>query len=103
MYRFMMMVNEKHHQDFNDYESLYQWTIDHIPEFWSAMWEFADIRASHPFREIVDDLKKLPGAKWFSGARLNFAENLLRYRDDHVAISFRGEDKVSLKMTYRGL
>jgi len=103
MYRFMMMINEKHRQDFNDYESLYQWSVEHIQEFWAAMWEFADIRSSHPYREVVDDLKKFPGAKWFSGSSLNFAENLLRYRDDRIALSFRGEDKVSLKLSYKEL
>ena len=52
---------------------------------------------------MVDDLKKFPGAKWFPGAKLNFAENLLRYRDDRLAFIFRGETQKSAKMTYREL
>jgi len=55
------------------------------------MWDFAEIRASCGYNEVVDDLHHFPGVKWFSGARLNFAENLLRYRDDRLAFIFRGE------------
>ena len=84
MFRFMSAVNEKHRTSFSSYAELYKWSIDHIPDFWAAMWNFADIIASQKARQVVDDPGKMPGAKWFSGARLNFAENLLRYRDDQV-------------------
>jgi len=67
------------------------------------MWEFADIKASKPYDQVIDDVTRMPGAKWFSGARLNFAENLLRYRDDQVALIFKGEDHDSTTMTYSEL
>jgi acetoacetyl-CoA synthetase len=67
------------------------------------MWEFAEIRASKPYDQVVDDLTKMPGAKWFSGARLNFAENLLRYKDNQVALIFKGEDHDTIKLTYAEL
>ena len=67
------------------------------------MWEFADIKASRPYDRVVDDLKVFPGTKWFPGARLNFAENLLRYRDDRLAFIFRGETQKSTQMTYAEL
>ncbi len=103
MYRFMNFVNHKENRDFSDYESLYQWSVDSIPDFWRAVWEFADIKASQQYREVVDDPKKMPGARWFSGARLSFAENLLRYRDDHLAIVFQGEDREVREMSYAQL
>jgi acetoacetyl-CoA synthetase len=103
MYRFMNFVNEKISQNFTEYASLYQWSIDNIPDFWAALWEFVEIKASKPYNLIIDDLTKMPGAKWFSGARLNFAENLLRYKDRKTALVFRGEDRVSRKMTYAQL
>ena len=103
MYRFTGFINEKYNKNFDDYESLYQWSIQNIPHFWSAMWEFAEIKASQPYHEVIDDLNKMPGAKWFSGVRLNFAENLLRYRDDEVALIFKGEAHDSVKMTYAEL
>ena len=90
MYRFMSLVNEKFNQEFDDYGPLYEWSIENVSNFWATMWEFADIIASKPFDEVVDDATKMPGAKWFAGARLNFAENLLRYRDDRVALIFKG-------------
>jgi len=103
MYRFMRLVNEKYAKNFSVYPSLYEWSIENIPAFWKTLWEFAEIKASRPYDQIVDDLTKMPGAKWFSGARLNFAENLLRYRDEQVALIFKGEARDSVKMTYAEL
>ncbi len=103
LYRFMQMVNQRYHQSFNDYDSLYRWSVANIPDFWSAMWDFSEIKASQPYAEVIDDPKRMPGAKWFSRARLNFAQNLLRFRDDRVALSFRGEDRVAIQMTYAEL
>jgi len=103
IYRFMCFINERHEKDFSDYEGLYQWSIDNIPDFWQSMWDFARTKASRTYDQVIDDLSKMPGAKWFSGARLNFAENLLRYRDDPVALVFRGEDQKEAKMTYAEL
>jgi acetoacetyl-CoA synthetase len=103
MYRFMNVINEKYGQNLADYGSLFQWSIENIPDFWKSMWEFGEIKASQPYTEVVDDLGKMPGAKWFSGARLNFAENLLRFRDDHVALIFKGEAQDSVRMTYAEL
>jgi len=103
MYRFMNFINAKHHRDFSEYASLYQWSIENISDFWASMWEFAEIIASRPYDQIIDDVGKMPGAKWFSGSLLNFAENLLRYRDDRPALVFRGEDRVDRTMTYAEL
>ncbi|MBW1722180.1 MAG: acetoacetate--CoA ligase [Deltaproteobacteria bacterium] len=100
MYRFIRFVNEKYSRDFSDYDTLYRWTVENIPEFWSAMWEFGDIKASQPYDVVVDDLTRMPGARWFQGARLNFAENLLRYRDDETALIFKGEGRDTTRMTY---
>ena len=95
MFRFMNFINEKYSQNITEYQSLYQWSIENIPDFWAAMWEFAGIKASKPYDQIIDDLGKMPGAKWFSGTRLNFAENLLRYRDNQTSLIFNGEDQVT--------
>jgi acetoacetyl-CoA synthetase len=103
MYRFMNVVNEKYHQNFSDFAPLYQWSIENIADFWETMWQFADIIASKPYDQVIDDDTKMPGARWFTGARLNFAENLLRYRDDRIALIFKGEAQESIKMTYAEL
>jgi len=103
MYRFIQFINERHGKNFSDYPALYQWSVDNIADFWAAIWDFADIRASQPYTEVIDDATKMPGAKWFGGARLNFAENLLRYRDDRVALVFKGEDQNTVRITYAQL
>jgi len=103
MYRFMHEINERFDKKFQEYNELYQWSIENLPDFWAAMWEFAQIRASRPFDEVVNDTTRMPGARWFSGATLNFAENLLRYRDDRIALIFRGEEREPVRMTYREL
>jgi len=103
MYRFIQFINERHGKNFSDYSALYQWSVDNIADFWAAIWDFADIRASQPYTEVIDDATKMPGAKWFGGARLNFAENLLRYRDDRVALVFKGEDQNTVRITYAQL
>ncbi|MBW2539687.1 MAG: acetoacetate--CoA ligase [Deltaproteobacteria bacterium] len=100
MYRFMNRVNEKYGKGFTEYTPLYQWSIENLADFWSSMWEFAEIIASKPYDQIIDDPSKMTGARWFSGARLNFAENLLRYRDNQTALIFKGEDQDSVRMTY---
>jgi acetoacetyl-CoA synthetase len=103
MYRFMHVINERYRHNFTEYSQLYQWSIDNIPDFWASMWDTAGIIASQPYERVVDDLDKMPGAEWFPGARLNFAENLLRYRDDRTALIFKGEGRDSVRMTYAEL
>jgi acetoacetyl-CoA synthetase len=103
LYRFMNVINEKYRQNFSEYEPLYRWSIENIPDFWENLWEFAKIKSSRSYDQVVDDVRKMPGAKWFSGARLNFAGNLLRYKDDHTALIFKGEDRVDKRMTYAEL
>ncbi len=103
MTRFIGLVNEKYGLEINSYHQLWNWSVENIPDFWATMWEFAGIKASRGYTEVIDDLSKFPGARWFSGARLNFAENLLRYRDDQTAFIFKGETQKSATMTYAEL
>jgi acetoacetyl-CoA synthase len=101
--RFIGFVNERYDLKIDSYGELYDWSIEKIPDFWASVWEFGEIIASREYDEAVDDLRKFPGAEWFSGARLNFSENLLRYRDDRIAFIFKGETFKSIKMTYAEL
>jgi acetoacetyl-CoA synthetase len=103
MYRFMNVINDKYNQNFKEYAPLYEWSVENIPEFWETMWEFADIICSKSFDQVIDDVSKMPGARWFSGAQLNFAENLLRYRDNRTALIFKGEGQKSIKISYAEL
>lgn len=98
--RFMAMAAERHGMKMDTYADLYNWSIERIPDFWAAVWDFVGIRASRGYDEVVRDMGRYPGTKWFPGARLNFAENLLRYRDERLAFVFRGEGGRSASMTY---
>ena len=75
-----------------DYPSLHRWSVDEPQAFWTAVWRFAAVKARREPDRVVDDLDRMPGARWFPGARLNFAENLLRYGDSREAVVYRGED-----------
>lgn len=103
MTRFTAFVNERHQMVLDSYAALYRWSVHDIPSFWAAAWEFLEIEASVPYEAVVDDLSHFPGASWFPGARLNFAENLLRYRDDRTAFIFVGETAAPVRMTYTEL
>jgi acetoacetyl-CoA synthetase len=89
MVRFIDFVNKTYDLKIQDYWQLYQWSVDRIPDFWAAIWKFAGVIASKGYDTVVDDLGKVPGARWFPGAKLNFAENLLKCRDNHLALIFR--------------
>ncbi len=103
MYQFMQYIGERYGVPLSSYDDLYRWSISAIPRFWEAFWSYAGVIHSKPYDCVVDDVHKLPGAKWFEGARLNFAENLLRYRDERVALSFKGETQAIMHITYAEL
>ncbi|TAN56628.1 MAG: acetoacetate--CoA ligase, partial [Rhodospirillales bacterium] len=85
-----------------EYKDLHRWSVERPDQFWDALWDWAGVLGEKG-GVIVENLDKMPGAKWFPQARLNFAENLLRRRDDTDAIVFRGEDKVKRRLTWRQL
>ena len=103
MYRFMTRVNERYGTEFTQYPDLWEWSVNNLEDFWTITWEFIDIKASQTFDKAIDDPAKMPGAKFFVNSKLNFAENLLRFRNDRVAIIFKGEDSVRRTLTYNQL
>ncbi len=86
-----------------DFAALYDWSVANIEKFWPSLWRFAGVIAETPWDEVLIDGDKMPGAKWFQGARLNFAENLLRRRDDAPAIIFRSESGVRRTLSFAEL
>ena len=103
IYHFMNYVNSRHEKNFANYDGLYTWSVEESGVFWATLWDYTEIIHSRSYDQVVDDIKKMPGARWFKGARLNFAENLLRYRDDRIALSFKGEGRPTLSITYNQL
>ncbi|MFX1385248.1 MAG: AMP-binding protein, partial [Promethearchaeota archaeon] len=101
--RFIEFVNENYGQNIKGAKLLYKWSIEAIPDFWDAIWKFSGMIVSKSYEKVVEDLNIFPGTKWFPGARLNFAENLLKYKDKQLAFIFQGETKVSKQVTYTEL
>ena len=101
--RFMKYLNDQQGQSFANYDELYQWSITERANFWESVWDFGGIIASKPYDNVLVDGDKMPGSRWFTGARLNFAENLLRYRDEQTAMVFKGEQQEAVRITYAEL
>ncbi len=103
MTRFRAYLNDKLGTQLEDYAALYQWSIDQPEAFWSALWDESGVIAESRGSVVLADGDKMPGAHWFPEARLNFAENLLRRRDEGDALIFWGEDKVRRRISYKAL
>ena len=88
---------------FDDYESLHAWSCEAPEFFWAQIWRFTEIRASRQYDEVLSNGHQFPGARWFEGARLNFAENLLRHRSDRLALIARLENGARKSLTYNEL
>ncbi|HTD28504.1 MAG TPA: acetoacetate--CoA ligase [Xanthomonadaceae bacterium] len=102
--RFMRFAHEQHpHADLQDYRALYDYSIRNPEKFWTLVWDFCGIKANGEREPVLVDAQKMPGARWFPGVRLNFAQNLLRYRDDRTALWFRGESGVASAISYAEL
>jgi acetoacetyl-CoA synthetase len=100
--RFMQLLRQERDPGVRDYQSLYRFSIDSPKAFWRAVWEFGGVIGSAGSR-TVEQFDRMPGAQWFPDARLNFAENMLRYRDDREALVFTSETGPGSTLTYRQL
>jgi acetoacetyl-CoA synthetase len=102
--RFMRYVRESTgNEDIRRYAPLYDFSVRHPEKFWPLVWEFCGIRASGDFEPVLVDGDKMPGAKFFPNVKLNFAQNLLRHKDDRTAIVFRNEWGHKRELTYAEL
>ncbi len=97
---FARAVAQRHGAELADYARLRAWSVEQSEAFWAALWEFAEVRASQGWQQILSEPSRMPGARWFPGARLNFAENLLRHRDAAEAIVAFQEDGQRRSISY---
>jgi len=89
---FMEFVSDRLGRRVDRYATLYEWSIADLEGFWGAVWDYSEPIHSGNIRSVLSDAV-MPGAKWFEGVELNFAENLLRYGGDRTAIIFESEDE----------
>ena len=90
---------QAHRLEKREYDALYRWSLDHNAEFWAAYWEFSGMRAMTPYRSVLTDPDRMPGARWFEGARLNYADNLLRPEHRGTALVFYSERGDRIEMS----
>ena len=98
--RFMTEAAARYAAPIDTPAAFQRWSVDRSADFWSLLWDFTDVIAETRGDVAVVDKYEMPGARWFPEARLNFAENLLRWRDDGVAMVFWGEDRVKRQLSY---
>jgi len=87
---------------FAGYDELWRWSVSDIERFWESMWDYFDIRHSTTWRSILSE-RRMPGASWFPGARLNLAEQVFRFHCDdpeRTALFSRSEDDALRRMSW---
>lgn len=100
---FRRFVNQRHDLELADYPALHAWSVNEREAFWQAIVEVFDVRFDQAPRAVLEEGPAMPSAHWFPGATLNFAEHLLRRRDDHPAIVAIGEDGSREQLSYAQL
>ena len=89
--RYMRWLAEHKGVHADDYEGLWNWSVSHIEDFWESIWQYFDVKSSRPYTAVLES-HQMPGARWFPGAHLNYAEQVFRHNSaDHPAIIFRSE------------
>jgi len=103
MARFLAEAAKRAGRSLDDYWDLHRWSVDRSEDFWCTVWDVCGVIAERRGDTVVRDRNRMPGAKWFPEARLNFAENLLRRRGDGDALVFWGEDRVKRRLSHDDL
>ena len=102
MYAFMELVNREKGRDYRNYRELYRFSVDEPEAFWDILFRYLDIVHSVGYERTVDDIHTFPGARWFPGCKLNYAQNLLRHEaNDEPCLIFRGEDRVRRVLSWK--
>jgi len=99
---FLKEVEQENSLSLQKYQSLWKWSIEHKEDFWSKLWDFCSVIGDKG-EEVFKSAEKMQDCEFFPDSKINFAENLLRRRDDEVALVFKGEDKASRELTYKEL
>lgn len=94
---FMVWLQQNRNLSFDSYDKLWDWSVSELEAFWEAMWEYFDIESSTPYRSVLS-ARKMPGAKWFEGAKINYTEHVFRNRDsEKTAIIHTSEVRPELR------
>ena len=100
--RFAAQVRERHGVEARSYDQLWQWSVNQLEDFWALVWDHFDVVHSAPYEQALTT-REMPGARWFPGARLNLAENVLRTRGPHAALVAVGEEGAPVEVSWDDL
>ena len=99
--RYIRWLEDEKGLSFSDYGELWEWSVTELEEFWASIWEFFEVKASRPYERVLSQ-REMPGANWFEGAELNYAEHALRNaRPDEPAVLYQSELRPLDQMTWR--
>jgi acetoacetyl-CoA synthetase len=98
---FVRFVEKRDGLHFDDWDALWQWSVDDLDGFWSAIWEHFGVESETPYASVLAD-PSMPGARWFEGARINYARHLLAdtSRDDEVAVVAYSQTRDRVELTF---
>jgi acetoacetyl-CoA synthetase len=103
---FIAWLNESGRASVADYEQLRRWSVTQIEDFWAALWSYFRVESAAPYHQVLDQ-RIMPGAKWFEGSRVNYAEHLLRYAriadEGATAFHHKSETRPLARMSWRQL
>jgi len=103
LHRYMNWLEQQHGLHFHDYAALWEWSVRDLPGFWASIWEFFDVHATQPATTVLSD-SAMPGAHWFPGATLNYAEHVFRQQSaEHPALIFQSETQAATPMSWQAL
>ena len=102
MAAFSRYIADKYRLDSSSYDDLHRWSVEQREAFWEEIWDLGEVIHSRPYQSVLGR-DTMPGAEWFTDSRLNFAENLLRFRDQRTALVSLLEDGQRRSMSYAEL
>ena len=99
--RFIGWVQQNRGVDVGTYDELWKWSVTDLEAFWTSVWEFFDVRARAPYQQVLSG-REMPGARWFEGARLNFAEHAVGTDDDtgQVAVIAHSQTRAPIELSF---
>ena len=102
--RFLDHVRDTRGRELSDYDELFEWSVSDLEGFWGSLWEFFGVGASTPYERVLGS-REMPGAEWFTGARLNYAEHMLGRDEDRgsVAVAAISQTREPFDLTFADL
>jgi acetoacetyl-CoA synthetase len=102
--RFLDFLHDGRSKDFAGYDELWRWSVSDLEGFWSSIWDFFGVRAQTPYEQVLAS-REMPGAEWFTGARLNYAQHMVGTDEDtdKVAIIARSQTRDPFEVTFGDL